>query len=249
MSDIINVDTGCVLWQGESAIDGSPCVAIATFHSENEKTGDMIQTWIIRSDIHPVEAVNTGGDRGICGDCPHRGDGRGGGRSCYVTVGQAPGQVYATYRRGGYPNATRAHLRRFGGRMVRLGAYGDPTVVPFGVWMEVLERAVNWTGYTHQWRTMPEHWRRLLMASCDSVEDFAQARANGWRTFRVKRADEENLPGEFACPSSPEGGNRMQCIDCMACNGTRHDTTGPRTATVAISVHGSVAKVRSFNNR
>ena len=40
--------------------------------SRNIKTGPMLQTCIIRSDIHPSEALKTGQDDLICGDCVHR---------------------------------------------------------------------------------------------------------------------------------------------------------------------------------
>ena len=48
-------------------------VGIVTFNSNNIKTGNVVQTWIIVKDINPIEAVNTGADKLICGDCKHRG--------------------------------------------------------------------------------------------------------------------------------------------------------------------------------
>ena len=32
-----------------------------------------MQTWILRSDMNPLEAIHTGHDASICGDCPLRG--------------------------------------------------------------------------------------------------------------------------------------------------------------------------------
>jgi len=40
--------------------------------SRNIKTGPMLQTIIIRSDLHPTEALKTGQDEAICGSCIHR---------------------------------------------------------------------------------------------------------------------------------------------------------------------------------
>jgi hypothetical protein len=40
--------------------------------SRNIKTGPMLQTCIIRSDIHPTEALKSGQDELICGSCIHR---------------------------------------------------------------------------------------------------------------------------------------------------------------------------------
>ena len=58
----------------------------------------MIQTWILRSDVNPVEAVNNGDDYSICGDCPHRKNDKG-ERSCYVNVGQAPNAVFKSFKK------------------------------------------------------------------------------------------------------------------------------------------------------
>ena len=47
---------GAVLWRGKSRIDKSPIVVIATGLREstaNKKTGAMLQTWILRSDMPP----------------------------------------------------------------------------------------------------------------------------------------------------------------------------------------------------
>ena len=41
---------GIILWEGKSELDGKPIVLIAIDHSSNSKTGDMVQTYILRSD-------------------------------------------------------------------------------------------------------------------------------------------------------------------------------------------------------
>jgi len=85
---------GFVLYHGASTLDGAPIVAIATLKTANRKTGDMVQTWIMREDIKPVESIHTGADSSVCGDCPLRGyiETRNGKttnrmRGCYVNVG------------------------------------------------------------------------------------------------------------------------------------------------------------------
>ena len=81
-----------IFYRGASQIDGAPIVGIATVNSGNRKTGVMVQTWIIRDDVHPVVASRTGADASICGNCPHRGqyddDGNRvvGTRTCYVML-------------------------------------------------------------------------------------------------------------------------------------------------------------------
>jgi hypothetical protein len=66
---------GIVIWEGPSRLDGAPIVAIATGlarSSSNEKTGPMVQTWILRQDQAPHVAQRTGADESVCGNCPLR---------------------------------------------------------------------------------------------------------------------------------------------------------------------------------
>lgn len=60
---------GFVFYDGPSALDGAPIIGIAVLHSKNRKTGNMVQTFIIRADQSPLEAIATGDDASICGDC------------------------------------------------------------------------------------------------------------------------------------------------------------------------------------
>ena len=67
--------TRIVAWRGPSAIDGTPVMLVLTGlrrPSTNSKTGPMVQSWILREDMHPLEAVKTGADSSICGSCPLR---------------------------------------------------------------------------------------------------------------------------------------------------------------------------------
>ena len=62
--------SGVVLYEGPSRIDGAPVVAIAcriADASSNAKTGAMVQTFIMRQDIAPHEALKTGDDASVCG--------------------------------------------------------------------------------------------------------------------------------------------------------------------------------------
>ena len=132
-----SAERGFIMYQGPSVLDGQPIVVVATMSTSNVKTGQMIQTWILRSDINPVEASKTGDDSSICGNCVHRHHkgptGKGGG-ACYVNIGQAPNAVYKGYKRGIYPVFSfDDHAQYFSHRKIRLGAYGDPAAVPFGV--------------------------------------------------------------------------------------------------------------------
>jgi len=232
---------GFVFYRGPSPIDGAPIVAIATLESRNGKTGDMVQTWILREDISPLDAIQSGADRSICGNCVHRGSDDQ-ERTCYVDASRAPSMVFDDYHRGQYidlSNDPETVAMLIAQRIVRMGAYGDPAMVPIKQWRMLLAGSAGRIGYTHAWRRM---WAQALkpyvMASVDSVKEQDIARAMGWRTFRVRTESEGLQANEFACPASPEGGLRKQCITCKACDGA--DRAGKASA--AIIVHGSMAK-------
>lgn len=239
---------GVVLYRGPSQLDGAPIVVIATGtarSSRNAKTGGEIQTWIIREDISPIDAVKSGADVSICGDCKHRGNGDGTNRSCYVTVFQAPLVVWKAYRKGLYPRVPLAELAHMlQGRVVRFGSYGDPAAAPIGIW-SVLSRMVDGrvTGYTHQWRNASAELARFTMASCDNAAERDQAKANGWRTFRVMTPDEQLGAREISCPASKEAGAKTHCAECKACGGL----DAKAKVDIAIVVHGAASKVNAFN--
>lgn len=112
---------GRIVYQGPSQLDGAPIVAIAIgfkVASKNIKTGSMIQTFVMRDEVGPIEALKTGKDASVCGDCRHR------GTSCYVQVGQSVNGVWKAHnRRQRYPAANLAALPLLGhGRAIRLGS-------------------------------------------------------------------------------------------------------------------------------
>jgi hypothetical protein len=198
--------------------------------SDNRKTGDMIQIWILCKAVDPVRAIKEGLDRLICGSCVHRGDGTGSGRSCYVNVGQAPLGIWRAWRAGKYP--TLQFMDCFAGRKVRFGAYGDPTHIPIGLALAIAGVSSGWTGYTHQWRKPSlQGWKTLLMASVDSVAELVIARSMGWSTFRV---GSEASAGESLCASERVG---TPCADCLLCAGSRGGLES-----VHIPAHGTGAR-------
>lgn len=227
---------GYMIYRGPSMLDGAPIVAIATMRSENRKTGNMIQTWILREDLSPVDASKARADASICGDCKHRWSL---GGACYVNIGQGPGSIWRAYKRGNYQDLT-GTLRPLesicAGRTVRLGAYGDPAAAPVAVWQALTRYATGHTGYTHQWRNpVAAPLRALCMASVDTDAEYAAAQSAGWRTFRVRCEDDVSvMPREFECVSDTKG---TACADCRACDGAAR---GPGQASVFITVHGSL---------
>lgn len=227
---------GFVLYEGPSVLDGAPIVVIAIVESKNAKTGRMIQTLIMRSDIDPVAASQSGEDGAVCGACTHR---HFLGGACYVNLGQAPLSVWRAYKRGVYVDATARQagaLAQIAGRALRAGTYGDPAAVPFEVWQYALDEIKPRvkTGYTHQARH-PKFDQRILglcMASADTPKQAEKLQAMGARTFRVKTEGAEFLAGEIECLADSKG---VQCIDCGLCDGKG------KAPNIAINVHGSRA--------
>lgn len=238
--------TGFVLYEGPSELDGAPIVCIATKPNVDArkvyKTQGIFSTYIIRSDIDPIEAIEAGADDSICGDCIHRG--AGGSRSCYVPVWGGVRNVWLAYRRGRYDRGTHT-WDSLVGETVRLGAYGDPATVSIKNWDFWLDGAVA-IGYTHQWRD-PRFslLRRWCMASCESEADVVAARALGWRAFRVRSAGEPLLEREAVCPASAEAGHKANCAECRACGGL----SAKANCDIAIIVHGDKGKVRAFERK
>ena len=220
--------SGVVLYDGPSKIDGAPIIAIAcriADASNNSKTGAMVQTFIMRRDIAPHEALKTGEDSSVCGDCPLRPIHKGATR-CYVRVYQAPLSVWNAFHRNRYAipgvDFDAALLPDlFEGLAFRIGSYGDPAAIPSRIWKKATRKVKNRTGYTHQWRKkIGAGLKNLCMASADNESDVATATAKGWRTFRVRKYDAPTLATESVCPASKEGGQRTQCDSCGLCKGS-----------------------------
>jgi hypothetical protein len=242
-----------IVYRGTSLLDHiTPIVVVATgLHdrvaSGNGKTGAMIQLWIMVDRAHPRDAIYSGADVAICGDCPHRFNPKTGRRSCYVSLATGLQVVGKRVRDGAYGEISidaAAELAR--GRLVRLGAYGDPAAVPFEVWERLLTHAAGWTGYTHQWRRADRRLRSLVMASVDDPTERLWAEVEGWRTFRVRRVAGDGTtdslrPDEIMCPASEEAGKRTQCERCKLCDGT---SPGDKRRSIAIIDHSTSALSR-----
>jgi hypothetical protein len=220
---------GFIAYEGPSEIDGAPIVVIVNKldGSDNAKTGAIVQSFIIRSDISPVEALNTGADESICGDCAHRPylikTGQSDEPPCYVNVGRSVRSVYEAYKRGRYTKADAATIAKaLAGKIVRIGTYGDGAAAPVRMWNEITRYAAGRRGYTHQWDRPgfdAAAWAPLVMASADSIDQAAKANLLGMRVFRVSVGVDVQA-GEAMCPASAEAGKRSTCAKCTLCSGT-----------------------------
>jgi hypothetical protein len=227
--------TGYTIFEGKSPITGDDIIAVITLKSTNIKTGNMASMWILHKDLSPIEASKQGKDESICGMCPHR---HNLGGACYVTLFQAPLQVWKSYHKGNYPKVN--DMTIFEGMSVRFGAYGDPNVIPIDILVQLKSVVKNSTSYTHQWKTESdnESLKAVSMASVDNKEEATLAIENNWRYFRVTNdISDLDKATEIVCPNTTKG---IQCIDCGLCKGNTI-----KAKNIVIEVHGS--KKKKFN--
>jgi hypothetical protein len=227
--------SSAIIYDGPSMYDGAPIVVILSgmaTPSVNDKTGAMVQVTIIRSDVHPSEALKTGADVSICGECPLRyvwnAETRKFERVCYVNVLFQAGALYRAYKLGQLPTLTptqAGHIANTKGRGIRLGAYGDPAMVQYEIWEELLGASGTMhTAYTHQWAEDGFDSRILwyAMASLDAVNtvDKLTALHPNARWYRLASDYSDIGPDEVKCPSKDASGKRVvQCADCGLCAG------------------------------
>lgn len=233
---------GLILWEGPSRLDGSPIVVIATgltTVTRNAKTGDMVQTYILQQDTHPLDSFQTDAGAAICGHCTHHGTEQ---ATCYVNWGQGPAMVWKCYKNPetGYAKLEGSALGVPGlvCRHIRFGSAGDPAMVPASVWIDLAQASSGWTGYTHQWR---EPWaadlQGICQASCDSFADYLEASSKGWQCYLVSKEKPAKGSGLIHCGASKERGKVTDCQTCGLCDG--------QTADVWIMPHGK--KAAKFN--
>jgi hypothetical protein len=224
---------GAVVWENKEI-----CFVLTGLEkpSDNIKTGPMVQSYILRKDMHPNDAVKAGKDEAICGKCVFRGDGTGKGRGCYVNLAFGVGAVWRSLKN------YCGRVSRLTGKALRLGAYGDPYFVPVDILRKYSNLAKKITGYTHQWREDDAGpYAEFCMASVESKEGKAEAQAKGFRTFRVVSDPSQIDADEIFCPATAEGApnkeawDRINCEDCGLCNG---NFTGKKI-NVAVLAHGS----------
>jgi hypothetical protein len=251
--------TGLTFYEGPSLIDGGPIVVLMTLQpSRNPKLGKMLQCWIMRSDMAPVEALDEGLDKSVCGDCKHRKHKEGqdfkGSGSCYLNLNEAPAGIYGAYKNGKYVPFSSKHIRYIHNRKIRIGSYGDPSAVPLEVWEKICKYGKGSTGYTHQWKSSTQ-LQHLVMASVDTLDEKRKAENEGWRTFRILLPKKYLITpkltkqmgvldsNEITCPATVEGPKSPTCLKCGLCSGKRENETRKN---ITVVVHGSWKISRFF---
>jgi hypothetical protein len=219
--------------------------ALGSRISKNPKTGSLLTLWIVLKHLDPIRAAKTGRDSAICGDCKRRpklaSTTKTRDKKCYVVLKNAPLSTWRAHRNRpiGDLRTVQGVLEHYG---VRFGGLGDPALLPIGL-IRLLVRMAGGarrkhTMYTHLWQTTAgKRLRAYAMASVDSVSEANQARADGWRYFRVKGRHDPVLPGETVCPASVESGHRSTCDRCLLCDGTRDVPGGDKRSNIVINAH------------
>jgi hypothetical protein len=230
------------VWRGPSRFTGREVVALITTRS-NVKVGGAPGLIVRAGELKPEEfdARFPGGTwfhehkkpmiiESACGKCPMIA-----GRKCYVQHNvQNASQPAAASRDDEFAPPVRRAIWKSG--KFRSAIAGDAAALPEEGFNELLHFVkssvgsgkVHWLGYTH------DHTAKWLqgthVASCESMEQAAKAREDGWRTFTAVAPHDVpggvlRLPrGSFYCPAAKEAANvrgrAISCGECGACTGT-----------------------------
>lgn len=230
------MNNSAILYEGVSHIDNvTPIVCVITGlnFSSNSKTGNVLQTYIIRQDIKPTDAVKMGLDGAICGTCKFSG-----GNGCYVNIGNAPTQIYKAYKAGKYKHISKLDLLRIKGRVIRLGSYGEITAIPYIIVHNIVKACKSHLGYTHRWNEIDKKWSKYLMASVDNIFEKRIAKDMNYRCFETLTSIDNLQEKSVICPATSFGGFKANCDTCGLCSGTKVNAKD-----IGVVLHGVSYKV------
>lgn len=224
---------------------------IVTPQSTNTKTGNIPQVWIGGS----YEEGKRTCDKVECKLRPWIHPKGFKGMACYAWGGSSMlgfgSAIKADIKAGGVALEVALERRSPQAKAIRLGAIGDPGVMPWGWWfkLERLAKRLDLTilSYTHGWRQRPDLAGRT-MASCDSIAEAVEARKLGFQpaiaTREVSVLDKNiRLPDgskAVVCPAMSAKAKRnaeITCNQCRKCDGRSdvaiifpdHGRTAPRS--------------------
>jgi hypothetical protein len=200
--------------------------------SKNPKTGDLLQLAILPTKLTVTDSIRLKSDRPQCGNCPLAAH-TPGPNSCYVNPVAYQSVQKVTESMWVH------HWPKLPDKGIRLGSYGDPARLPLELLKQLTRDRLS-VGYTHQWKTCRPSYSRYCMASIDHTGGRLEAKAKGYRTFRILGPEDQLEQGEVLCPNYTHG---TQCADCGLCNGARE---GDKRKDIAIPVHGPINKVMNY---
>jgi hypothetical protein len=152
-----------------------------------------------------------------------------------VNLGHAPANIWKAWQRGLYPEIIPAHYPlAFGGRKIRFGAYGNPTLLPLSIVKSIAKVSNGWTGYFHDWKVNPlaASYAAYFMASTETADSHKLANELGFRSFHVSPIQPA---GTLECLSETRG---MECSQCKLCAGL----SKARQPSIWINPHGTKSK-------
>jgi hypothetical protein len=199
----------------KSAYDKKEILVTLTKKSTNTKTGDIPQVNVLVANEKPTDALKSGADYSICGDCPLRPINHKANKiedqPCYVNCGFGPNAIYKT----------KDKLQPTGKvfyKTIRHGSYGDPFAAGKKVNAKIRGLAKLVLAYTHAWHKA-SYLSDFCMASVHSIKEKIEANKLGFRTFRtVKHACYELAKDEIVCPNFTKS---VTCKDCGLCGGNQ----------------------------
>jgi len=216
-----------ILCNSNSTFNKQLVTTVITLQSKNSKTGNIPQVFYLPQE-KPTDAVKTGSDKSICGNCPLRPlDAKSNNLpTCYVNKGHGPNSIHKVLNN--LPLFRTLSLQQFKPiKAVRLGAYGDSASISKAKYLSIrkaVKSAFNLSDshlldYTHDWNNpKSNHLKTFAMASVETLKQAKKAWSNGWRTFRIIKDKSEITNNEICCPYSDK---RVQCLDCQLCNGNQ----------------------------
>lgn len=208
--------------------------------TDNDKTGDVPTVWI---GINRQQA-RASCDAVGCKLRPWALDRKKDTPVCYAhggTPAMGLSSIERSHERGTLNLNDEEMLRKRSksARFVRIGALGDPGVMPWGWWYRIRRLAKKYKlktiAYTHGWRSRPD-LVGMTMASVDSLAEAVEAKAMGFQvavaTREVNALDKQvKLPDGstgIVCPAiytKAAGKPMVQCNQCLKCTGDNPDLT------------------------
>lgn len=199
--------------------------------SANKKLGInnmIIQTYHFSED----QLTDFRNDKDNCLDCPYSFN-QNGGKSgkCYTHKGmqllglksmlkRLSKMPIPTFSQDNFDKFT-TYVSSYTVELTRLGAYGEPTLLPIQVLDRITSLAKGHTGYTHQWgKPEVKDYSKYLMASTHNKFETSAANSLGFRAFQSADVQDTKMA---ICPASKEfTGKKKTCVECTACNGTKN---------------------------